>query len=152
MATPQSQETRPLRDDEHGQDDFDDAFPSSGCGCIGQLCWWRRNSHGYIMQAPAEGVRSESWLKRKAKKLKEMSEVLAGPRWKNFIRRFSSYGINKKRRSMMMQFQYDPQSYQLNFDQSREAGAGFPDFSARFAAPAPIHKAAVGRDKQPALI
>ncbi|KAE8698449.1 hypothetical protein F3Y22_tig00110597pilonHSYRG00224 [Hibiscus syriacus] len=115
MATPQPQEkpeTWPLRDDEYTQDS-EDAYPSSGCGCIGGLCGWRRNSNGYMVQAQAEEVRSESWLKRKAKKLKEISEVLAGPRWKNFIRRFSPYGINKKRRS---QFHYDPQSYQLNFD------------------------------------
>ncbi|KAL4319030.1 hypothetical protein GQ457_18G014740 [Hibiscus cannabinus] len=136
MATPpaHANETWPLEDDEYIQD-FEDTFSSSGCGCFGGLCWWRRNTNGYMVQVQGEEVRSESWVTRKAKKLKEISEVLAGPRWKNFIRRFSTYGINKKRRSMMMQFQYDPQSYQLNFDQ-REAGAGFPDFSARFAAPA----------------
>ncbi|KAE8687798.1 hypothetical protein F3Y22_tig00111008pilonHSYRG00205 [Hibiscus syriacus] len=145
MATPQPQEkpahvkeTWPLRDDEYTRY-FEETLSSSVSGCIGGLCWWRRNTNGYMVQAQAEEVRPESWVKRKAKKLKEISEVLAGPRWKNFIRRFSTYGINKKRRSMMMQFQYDPQSYPLNFDH-REAGAGFPDFSARFAAPAAIHK------------
>ena len=40
-------------------------------------------------------------MKKNAKKLKEISEVLAKPKWKNFIRRFSINGINKKRRSMM---------------------------------------------------
>ncbi|KAL4304459.1 hypothetical protein GQ457_10G018120 [Hibiscus cannabinus] len=140
MATPQSQETWPLRCHEYAAaQDFEYAFPSSGCGCIGRLRWWRQK---------AEGVRPESWLKRKAQKLREISEVLAGPRWRNFIPRFITYGIGKKRRSMMMmQFQYDPRSYQLNFDH-REAGAGFPDFSSRFAAPAAILKAPVGRDKQ----
>ncbi|GMI83862.1 hypothetical protein HRI_002055500 [Hibiscus trionum] len=151
MATPQpahANETWPLGDDEYSQD-FEDTFSSSGCGCMGGLCWWpwRRNTNGYMVQVQAEEVRSESWVKRKAKKLKEMSEVVAGPRWKNFIRRFSTYGINKKRRSVMVQFQYDPHSYQLNFDQ-REAGAGFPDFSARFAAP----QRDLGRDKQPGLV
>ncbi|XWS26184.1 hypothetical protein CRYUN_Cryun26dG0009200 [Craigia yunnanensis] len=144
MATPQEKpthtnETWPLRDDDYSQD-FEEMISFSGCGCIGRLCWWHRNSnegHGYLLQA--EEIR-ESWLKNKAKKLKEISEVLAGPRWKNFIRRFSVYGINKKRRSM--QFQYDPHSYELNFDEGiqREVDVGFPDFSARFAAPDGIHK------------
>ncbi|XP_022752221.1 uncharacterized protein LOC111300909 [Durio zibethinus] len=151
MVTPQekpthSSETRPLRDDEYTQD-FEEMISSSGCDCLGGLCWWRRSrneGHGYLLQA---GEIRETWLKKKAKKLKEMSEVLTGPKWKNFIRRFSIYGINKKRRSM--QFQYDPQSYELNFDEGihRKVDAGFPDFSARFAAPAGIHKGELGHDK-----
>lgn len=153
MATPQEKvptlhtnETLPLRHDDHDySQDFEESSTVSftGCGgCIGGLCWWRRRRNrnegqGYLLQA--EEIRGESWLKNKAKKLKVISEVLAGPRWKNFIRRFSIYGINKKRRSSSsMQFQYDPQSYELNFDEGihREDDAGFPDFSARFAAPA----------------
>ncbi|KAK8568520.1 hypothetical protein V6N13_106429 [Hibiscus sabdariffa] len=147
MATPQSQETWPLRCHDYAiAHDLEYAFPSSGCGCIAGLRWWRRKSIGYINMTQAEGVRvrPESWLKRKARKLREISEILAGPRWKNFSPRFITSGIDKKR----MQFQYDPRSYQLNFDH-REAGtAGFPDFSARFAAPAAILKATGGRDKQ----
>ncbi|XVF35643.1 hypothetical protein REPUB_Repub18cG0163700 [Reevesia pubescens] len=136
-------ETWPLRDDDGYSQEFEETFPSSGCGCFRGLCWWRRRNsnggHGHLLQG--EEIRSESWLKKKGKKLKEISEVLAGPKWKNFIRRFSIYGISKKRRSMM-QFQYDPQSYELNFDEGihREDNAGFRDFSARFAAPAGIHK------------
>ncbi|XVF89365.1 hypothetical protein PTKIN_Ptkin19aG0124600 [Pterospermum kingtungense] len=155
MATPQEKpahhnnnETWPLRHDHDYNQDFEDStVTSTGCGCINGLCWWRRSinerHNGYLLQA--EEIR-ESWLKNKAKKLRELSEVLAGPRWKNFIRRFS---INKKRRSSSMQFQYDPYSYELNFDEGihREADAGFPDFSARFAAPAGIHKVELGRDK-----
>ncbi|XVE97372.1 hypothetical protein REPUB_Repub03eG0014000 [Reevesia pubescens] len=147
MATLQEKQTHtnetwPLRDDDDYSQDFEETFSSSGCGCFRGLCWCGQNSnegHGHVLQA--EEIRSESWLKKKTKELKEISEVLAGPRWKNFIRRFSIHGINKKRRSMM-QFQYDPQSYELNFDEGihREVGAGFPDFSARFAAPAGIHK------------
>ncbi|XP_022731910.1 uncharacterized protein LOC111286287 [Durio zibethinus] len=147
MATPQQKpthanETWPLRDEDYTQD-FEETISSPSCGCFRGLCWWRRNSNeghgnGYILhQQAAEEIRSESWLTKKAKKLKEISEVLAGPRWKNFIRKFNIYRINKKRRSMM-QFQYDPQSYELNFDEGihREDDAGFPDFSARFAVPA----------------
>ncbi|WRX33987.1 hypothetical protein QQP08_026474 [Theobroma cacao] len=156
MATPQEKpahvnETWPLRDDDdEGARDFEERISSSGCGCIQGLCWWRRNGNGggqeYLLHQKEE-VR-DGWLKRKAMKLRETSEVLAGPRWKNFIRRFSIHGINKKRRPSML-FQYDPQSYELNFDEGihREVDAGFPGFSARFAAPAGIQKGEMGRDK-----
>ncbi|KAE8663427.1 hypothetical protein F3Y22_tig00112980pilonHSYRG00037 [Hibiscus syriacus] len=140
-ATPQekpaqAKETRPLRaEDEDYSQDFEDPLSSSFCGgCFRGIFRWR---HGYLLQYEEN---RESWVKRRAKKLQEISELLAGPRWKNFIRRFSIYGINKKRRSTTMQ--YDIQSYELNFDEGvhREADAGYLGFSARFAAPAGINK------------
>ncbi|KAE8732810.1 hypothetical protein F3Y22_tig00001728pilonHSYRG00063 [Hibiscus syriacus] len=127
----QAKETRPFRaEDEDYFQDFEDPLSSSGCGgCLRGLFRWRR---GYLLQYEEN---RESWEKRKAKKLQEMSELLAGPRWKNFIRRCSIYGINKKRRSTTML--YDIQSYELNFDEGvhREDDAGYLGFSARFAAP-----------------
>ncbi|KAK8505403.1 hypothetical protein V6N13_045843 [Hibiscus sabdariffa] len=125
-------ETWPLRAvNEDNSQDFDDPMSSSGCGGCFR---WR---HGYLLQSEEK---REGWVKRKAKRLQEISEVLAGPKWKNLIRRFSIYGMNKKRRSTRMQ--YDIQSYELNFDQGRsgEAEAGFLGFSARFAAPSGINK------------
>ncbi|KAL4296216.1 hypothetical protein GQ457_12G020040 [Hibiscus cannabinus] len=123
-------ETWPLRAvNEDSSQDFDDTMSSSGCGgCFGGLFRWR---HGYLLQSEEK---REGWVKRKAKRLQEISEVLAGPKWKNFIRRFSIY---KKRRPTRMQ--YDIQSYELNFDEGNrgEADAGFLGFSARFAAPSP---------------
>ena len=56
-------------------------------------------------------VDKENWLVKQAKKVKDVSELLAGPKWKNFIR-----SINKKSKTSSMQFQYDPRSYALNFD------------------------------------
>ncbi|XWS70466.1 hypothetical protein CRYUN_Cryun03dG0050800 [Craigia yunnanensis] len=93
MATPQEKlthgnETWPVRDD-----DFEETISSSECGCIQGLFWWRRNSnvgHGYLLHQQASEEIRESWLMKTAKKLKEISEVLAGPRWKNFIRRFAA--------------------------------------------------------------
>ncbi|PON91593.1 hypothetical protein TorRG33x02_126320 [Trema orientale] len=80
-------------------------------------------------QVAARGGEDQvSWLAKSGKKVKEVSELLAGPKWKNFIRRFgrSCNGviISKKRR---VQFHYDPQSYALNFDDSidREADVTF---------------------------
>ncbi|GMJ07748.1 hypothetical protein HRI_004444000 [Hibiscus trionum] len=139
-ATPQEKpaqanEAWPLRaENEDYSQDFEDSISSSGCGgCFRGLFRWR---HGYLLQSEEN---KEGWLKRKAKKLQEISEVLAGPKWKNFIRRFSIYG-NKKRRSTTMQ--YDIQSYELNFDEGihREADAGFLGFSARFATPSAVNK------------
>ena len=107
-----------------------------GCGCLWKLWFVRRDnnsSHWILMQQ--EGEIKETWLKNKAKKVKEISEVLAGPKWKNFIRRFSIYGINTKRKP---RFHYDPKSYALNFeegDQQRESDAPHADFAARFAPP-----------------
>lgn len=43
------------------------------------------------------------------KKIREWSEIVAGPKWKTFIRRFN--------RSKSSKYQYDPLSYALNFDE-----------------------------------
>lgn len=61
----------------------------------------------------------ESWAAKKLKEIKEMSEVVAGPKWKNFIRKIGGYfnGNNRRRRNMRRQdFQYDSFEYELNFD------------------------------------
>ncbi|MCD9644430.1 hypothetical protein HAX54_032639 [Datura stramonium] len=48
------------------------------------------------------------------KKLREWSEIVAGPRWKTFIRRF-----NRSKSDRNAKFRYDPLSYSLNFDEGR---------------------------------
>ena len=57
--------------------------------------------------------RSESWWSRKLKVLKEISEKIAGPKWKNFIRSFSK----KKKVKRDVDFTYDLENYSLNFDE-----------------------------------
>lgn len=70
------------------------------------------------------------------KKIREWSEIIAGPKWKTFIRRFNRAG---KGAPGSGKFQYDPLSYALNFDdgpgQNGHLGDDgyFPDFSSRFA-------------------
>ncbi|KAF5946458.1 hypothetical protein HYC85_016686 [Camellia sinensis] len=70
-------------------------------------------------------------------KVREWSEIVAGPRWKTFIRRFNR---NKSGGSKHANFQYDPLSYALNFDDGSaqiadlEDEYGFPNFSSRYAA------------------
>lgn len=65
------------------------------------------------------------------KKIKEWSELVAGPKWKTFIRQF------KKKQSKQSKFQYDPESYSLNFDEGQaltdDDDLFFRDFSSRYA-------------------
>lgn len=79
---------------------------------------------------------TESWVVRQVKKLREVSELVAGPKWKNFIRKMGSYfSDNKKRKD----FQYDSFNYTLNFDDGNhdnddQHGVNL-GFSSRFAPP-----------------
>lgn len=67
------------------------------------------------------------------KRIKEFTELVAGPKWKTFIRRFSHrHNTSKKRKT---QLQYDPLSYALNFDagaDDEDYGGGRVNFSVRF--------------------
>ncbi|CAL5368107.1 unnamed protein product [Camellia sinensis] len=80
----------------------------------------------------------ESWWSKGLNalmKIREWSEVVAGPRWKTFIRRF-----NRNRNGRNGKFQYDPLSYTLNFDEGEgqnrhfEEDRVYRDFSSRYAA------------------
>ncbi|KAJ8504256.1 hypothetical protein OPV22_005142 [Ensete ventricosum] len=97
----------------------------SGGGAGDDRRWWRRVV-GAVM------------------KVREWSELVAGPRWKTFIRRFNrgrhSGNGGGAWRMGSAKFQYDPLSYALNFDEGHGGSpegnyAGHRDFSARFAAP-----------------
>ncbi|KAI4326694.1 hypothetical protein MLD38_031981 [Melastoma candidum] len=75
-------------------------------------------------------------------KLREKSELIAGPKWKTFIRRFNrTPSGHHNRRQGEGRFRYDPLSYSLNFeeqnageeDEEDAAAAGFRNFSSRFA-------------------
>ncbi|PKA63051.1 hypothetical protein AXF42_Ash007847 [Apostasia shenzhenica] len=141
-------ESRSLQDDALPEE-IDVTFASHGCCCClfgpwshhrtsssSSAEWWQRIG-------AADGA--SSWLSRTGTKVREWSELVAGPRWKTFIRRFNrnpryASGTTK----IGGRFQYDPLSYAMNFDEgpggsgfddSPEAGEGFRDFSARFAAP-----------------
>ncbi|KAM0914374.1 hypothetical protein ACQ4PT_011566 [Festuca glaucescens] len=89
----------------------------------GRLRWWRRGVDALM-------------------KVREWSELVAGPRWKTFIRRFRR-GHHRHGSAGGRKLNYDALSYALNFDEghggacSPEDGGGgdYPDFSTRFAAP-----------------
>lgn len=72
--------------------------------------WWHRLRSGAVKEGSvwAKGINA-------LKKLREWSEIVAGPRWKTFIRRFH----RNKSGNRNAKFQYDPLSYSLNFDEGR---------------------------------
>lgn len=117
-------------------DDYEETATFCGCGYFRKLCVvrWRRRGGGGGDEERLES-RSRSgwsgclqeergggkWGSQKLKGLKEISEKIAGPKWKNFIRSFSS-GRKKMRRDV--DFTYDLKNYSLNFD---EGGGGSQD-------------------------
>ncbi|GMP35490.1 hypothetical protein CsSME_00007900 [Camellia sinensis var. sinensis] len=131
----------PTKEHEQEGSDTDNGYPetisgflASGCGCFRLFCFERQRSNDGEARRllEQEGEHKETWLVNNLKRLKEASELLAGPKWKKFVRRLSKYFNKKKRRT---QFQYDPQSYDLNFDHGLDGeGDGLLlGFSSRFA-------------------
>lgn len=60
----------------------------------------------------------QQWWKvveEKLMKVREVSEVVAGPKWKTFIRKIGGV-CRKNRRAQRGQFGYDAKGYALNFD------------------------------------
>ncbi|KAJ4960036.1 hypothetical protein NE237_019946 [Protea cynaroides] len=94
------------------------------------MCW--RNSNNKVAADNEEKWWSKGWIA--ILKIRELSEIMAGPRWKTFIRRF-----NKNNNKGGGRFQYDPLSYALNFDEGtghsdhQDEDRVFRDFSFRFA-------------------
>lgn len=75
------------------------------------------------------------------KKVREWSEIVAGPKWKTFIRRFNRSNKSSLGSSKSSKFQYDPLSYKLNFDEGPGTNGDseqnddylFRNFSSRYA-------------------
>lgn len=97
-------------------------------------------------RAPPSPTPTAWWSRgfRAFMKIREWSELVAGPRWKTFIRRFNRNArfqggaAGAGARAGSTRFQYDPLSYAMNFDEGHGASpeedyAGYRDFSTRFA-------------------
>ncbi|KAL8166771.1 hypothetical protein V2J09_008270 [Rumex salicifolius] len=103
--------------------------PNRGCCSFrpgGFHCWERMRGGGG--RGSDEGWAVSAW-----KKMREWSELVAGPRWKTFIRRFGRNRVPAA--AGHGRFGYDPHSYARNFDDGQsDEDVGFrPDFSSRYA-------------------
>ncbi|XP_076913372.1 uncharacterized protein LOC143571971 [Bidens hawaiensis] len=105
------------------------------CFCIPYL------THKPPSSSPDHNSHKSLWSRglQTLKRIREWSEIVAGPRWKTFIRRFKSSTFNRQN----SKFQYDPLAYALNFDEGAlESGDSemendllVRNFSSRYAAP-----------------
>ncbi|KAF2317108.1 hypothetical protein GH714_011822 [Hevea brasiliensis] len=98
----------------------------------------QRESKRFLLSfKEGDNQHEESWVMRQLKKVKEVSEVVAGPKWKTFIRKVGGYIKNtkKQKNNYDNQFHYDPESYALNFDAGvdREDDLLLPVFSSKLA-------------------
>ncbi|KAG2300466.1 hypothetical protein Bca52824_036940 [Brassica carinata] len=135
-------------------DDMHEAmFAKRGCcfflPCLGSSqpsgpggnVWWQR------IRTVDKLEPDERWWISGWNKMREWSEILAGPKWKTFIRRvgrsrFCGCGGDggSSSRPDQVGFRYDSSSYSLNFDDGKQMGHfedEFPyrDYSMRFTAP-----------------
>ncbi|XP_051192657.1 uncharacterized protein [Lolium perenne] len=154
-----------MMDPDHGggADEAEAAFfarRSRRCCCF--PCWPSTSSslsHQRIGGGAAAAAEEESWWQGGVDallKVREWSELAAGPRWKTFIRRFGRNGNGPRPHGNFgRKLNYDALSYALNFDEgpgaTPEPGdhAAFRDFSSRFAAPPASAKSSMdlgGRD------
>ncbi|KAJ9131192.1 hypothetical protein P3X46_035278 [Hevea brasiliensis] len=140
MATSYS----PIMEHEQGGHDYEgERSTASGCNCFQLFSFkWHQNNdyenRHLLNRQKGDNQHEESWVMRQLKKVKEVSEVVAGPKWKTFIRKVGGYIKNtkKQKNNYDNQFHYDPESYALNFDAGvdREDDLLLPVFSSKLAA------------------
>lgn len=113
------------------------------------FAWWERvrATSSSPHSQPTTGSPAARWWSRGATallKVREWSELAAGPRWKTFIRRFNRSRSGGSRHVAVARYQYDPLSYSLNFDEGQNGdfddesyNNGLRNFSTRYAASVP---------------
>ncbi|KAI3496033.1 hypothetical protein L1887_38383 [Cichorium endivia] len=125
-----------ISDDYYNYDD-QETISGNNCGCFRLFSYYNYTHHegettAFIHHKSGDIRDKTSWLMNRFKRFREFSELIAGPKWKNFIRKFS-----KKPKKGNSSFQYDPESYALNFNDGvgddSEDGSLPRSFSTRFA-------------------
>ncbi|KAF9626297.1 hypothetical protein IFM89_032146 [Coptis chinensis] len=106
---------------------------------VGSIVWWER------IRTAENNNNEEKWWKKGFNaliKVREWSEIIAGPKWKTFIRRFNKNNRDRNGGGAERygKYQYDPLSYSLNFDEGPgqngkfdDDDLAFRDFSHRYA-------------------
>ncbi|MQL85866.1 hypothetical protein Taro_018389 [Colocasia esculenta] len=156
---------------------FGSASPSRAVTRRGGGSWERIGGAAAPSAAPELSPSpGRPWWRRAMMKVREWSEIVAGPRWKTFIRRFkrrqhrphhhrrtssgvSLFGGGGTGGPRLGQFHYDPLSYARNFDEGSHGQGGDADgdfvyrnFSARYVLPPSSAKSSMdlgGRDALP---
>ncbi|KAJ8500120.1 hypothetical protein OPV22_010672 [Ensete ventricosum] len=115
----------------------DEMFAKRGCCCF-RTPWPGTRARKAVERGEYGGrplTGGRWWWRRGMKvvtKVREWTEIVAGPRWKTFVRRF-------RRRPRHSGFGYDPLSYALNFDEGLGSDSDGDtvrrEFSARYATP-----------------
>ncbi|TXG54631.1 hypothetical protein EZV62_019887 [Acer yangbiense] len=137
------------RSDDHQEMEFFERGCCFWIPCIGSnrggpvgSTWWHRI--GTVESNSTESRWFQGWMK-----VREWSELVAGPKWKTFIRTFRKNrhffaggccGVGGGGGVKRSKFQYDPLSYALNFDEGPGKNSHFidedlaaRDFSSRYA-------------------
>ncbi|XP_027339088.1 uncharacterized protein LOC113852890 [Abrus precatorius] len=144
---------------------FPCCFGSSRHSATVGLAWWERVrarswSESHSQALPVTESAGDQWWSRGLRglmKLREWSEIVAGPRWKTFIRRFNRNRSGSSRH--VRKYQYDPLSYALNFDEGPGQNGDFEDdaydahrnFSTRYAASPPFKSVSTGSNQDVAV-
>ncbi|XP_061365388.1 uncharacterized protein LOC133308720 [Gastrolobium bilobum] len=132
---------------------FPCCFGSRRSASVG-FVWWERVRSTSWSESQSQthqmtGSVGDRWWSpgfRVLMRVREWSEIAAGPRWKTFIRRFNRNRSGGYRQ--MGKYQYDPMSYALNFDEGPGQNGdfeddgydGFRNFSVRYASTPPPSK------------
>lgn len=92
---------------------FIPCFPGSGQRETGSISWDRIRPDKVNDEERSSD--DDKWWKKAVMKVREWSELVAGPKWKTFIRRFNKNrtGYN---RTGVTKFNYDAVDYAKNFD------------------------------------
>ncbi|KAL7137836.1 hypothetical protein ABFS83_10G120700 [Erythranthe nasuta] len=119
-------------------EDYEEAS-TAGCGCLRRFCFGlyaKEESNSYLLPQE-EGGASAPLIN--LKKLRDFSELVAGPKWNNFVRKIGNKicSCKKYNYKTTAQFRYSPESYVLNFagggDRPEDDNDLLHSFSARFA-------------------